>query len=323
MTAGGPDAATPPRVVAVVLNWNGGTETAACLSALAACTGVRPTVLLADNGSRDGSVEAAEASHPGLVVLRFGSNLGFAGGNNRAVEHAFATLGADWVCLLNSDLVVQPDTFTRLLDAAAHLQHEGRGPVGALGPCLLYRDEPGTVWACGGRVGPALNVTQLLDHGRRNRPAGAPRAVDYVPGACLLVRREAWAAAGPLDESFFCYLEDADWCLRCRQAGFSVFVVPEALAYHGLSSSTGGGYTAGRKYMTGVNSVHFLRKHGSLRGWVALFLFDLVLWPLALLRGMLSGRTAGAVAKLRGVIDGLRGAHVDADIAARYARRTP
>jgi hypothetical protein len=99
--------------------------------------------------------------------------------------------------------------------------------------------------------------------------------------------------------------------------------VPSAVAYHGLSSSTGGGYTAGRKYMTAVNSVHFLRKHGNLRGWAGLLVFDVMLWPLALVRALLSGRAPAAWAKLRGVLDGLRGLRVDASVAARYARRHP
>ena len=311
-----------PRIVAVVLNWNGGDETLACLASLRQTTGVVPQSLLADNGSADGSIERALAEDPGLIVLRYGSNLGYAAGNNRAIRHALDVLGADWVCLLNSDVLVAPDTFAVLLQGAeAANGGAGGAPVGAVGPCLLYRDRPAVVWACGGRIGPQLNVTQLLGHGGPRR-SGPPVDVDYLPGACLLVSRQACEKTGLLDESFFCYLEDADWGVRLRQAGLRLLAVPQATAWHGLSSSTGGGYTAGRKYMTGVNSVHFLRKHGTPAGWIALIVFDLLLWPLALLRGLFTGGAAGAVAKLRGVIDGLRGARVDASVAARFARRT-
>jgi GT2 family glycosyltransferase len=332
-------------VAAVVLNWNGGEETLACLESLGKVRSPRLAVILADNGSQDDSVERALAAHPDLIVLRHGTNLGYAGGNNRALRHALDELGVEWVCLLNSDVIVAEDTLGRLLAAAEEANAAtaraaadgacsaagedpraalaaGKQRVGAVGPCLLYKDRPEVVWSCGARIGPQLNVTQLIGHGQARR-GGAPRAVDYLPGACLMVSREACERVGLLDESFFCYLEDADWCVRIREAGLDVLAVPEAVAWHGLSASTGGGYSAGRKYMTGVNSVHFLRKHGNLAGWLALFVFDLLLWPLALLKALPGGRAPGAIAKLRGVIDGLRGTRVDAAVAARFARRAP
>ena len=239
--------AESPRLVAVVLNWNGGDETRDCLRSLRDCVGVVPRRVLADNGSVDGSVERALAEDPELDVLRFGTNLGYAAGNNRAMRHAFDVLGAEAVCLLNSDVLVTPDLFTRLEETRAALDAEGGAPVGAIGPCLVYRDRPDTVWACGGRIGNGLNVTQLLGHGTAHIPARAEvRDVDYVPGACLLVTREVDRRVGLFDETFFCYLEDADWCVRMRAAGLRVVAAGRALAFHGLSSSTGGGYSAGR-----------------------------------------------------------------------------
>ena len=314
------------RVAAVVLNWNGGDETRRCLDSLRESDGERVelVLVLADNGSDDGVCDAALAADPELVVLRLGQNLGYAGGNNRAMAHAFGELGVDWVCLLNSDVLATPRLMTTLVEQAQAWEAAGGGRVGAVGPCLLYRDRPDVIWARGGRIAPTLNATRLLHHGEAHVPAhSAAEVVDYLPGTCLLVSRAAWEATGGLDEEYFCYLEDADWCLRLRQAGLLALVAPAGVAFHGLSSSTGGGYTAGRKYMTAVNSVRFLRQHGSIGGWAALVVFDLMLWPLALLRALAGGRASAAVAKLRGVVDGLRGCRVDASVAARYARRQP
>lgn len=307
-----------PALVAAVLNWNGGEETCRCLATVRRSEGVEVTPLLVDNGSVDGSVERALAEDPALRVLRLGENHGFTGGNNRALRHAFDELGAEWVCLLNSDVELEPATLARLVAAV-----RGARGIGAVGPCLVYRDRPDVVWACGGRIAPGLNVTRLIDHGRRGVPPGPPFDVDYLPGACLLVSREACERAGLLDDAFFAYLEDADWCVRVRRAGLRVVAVPDAVARHALSSTTGGGYSPGRKYMTGVNSVRFLRKHGRPLDWAALLVFDLLLWPLAWLRALVIGRPAGAVAKLKGVVDGLRGERVTAEVAERYARRRP
>ena len=152
---------------------------------------------------------------------------------------------------------------------------------------------------------------------RRRLPARVVRGEE----TSVRPARQACERAGLLDEAYFCYLEDADWGVRIRQAGLRALAVPRARAFHALSTSTGGGYTAGRKYMTAVNSVRFLRQHGSLKGWMALFVFDVLLWPLAWLNAAMRGGAAGAVAKLKGVFDGLRGAQVDAAVAARFARR--
>jgi GT2 family glycosyltransferase len=320
----GSDSDSVNRVVAIVLNWNGGDETAQCLASLRALEGVQPRILLADNASTDGSVERMQAEFVDLHVLRFEENLGYAGGNNRAMRHAYGEMGAEWVCLLNSDVVAEPEMFNRLLGAVQTLRAQGHDQIGALGPCIYYRDQPHLVWANGGCVRPTANVTQLIDHGRRaagGRVRG-PEARDYIPGTCLLVSRQAWEVVGGLDESFFCYLEDADWGLRMASQGFGVFVVPGASAYHALSSSTGGGYSAGRKYMTAVNSVHFLRKHGNWRGWAAFYFYDVLLWPLAFARGLVLGRGHAALAKIQGVYHGLRGRRVNASVAARYARRS-
>ncbi|MFT7462956.1 MAG: GT2 family glycosyltransferase, partial [Pseudohongiellaceae bacterium] len=103
-------------LAAIVLNWNGGHETGDCLRSLAQVSWPDLQVVLADNGSVDGSVEQLEKEFSELVVLRHGANLGFAEGNNRALAHAFDELGVDWACLLNSDVTVTPEIFRALIE---------------------------------------------------------------------------------------------------------------------------------------------------------------------------------------------------------------
>src|SRR6185436_1539020 len=111
-------------------------------------------------------------------------------------------------------------------------------------------------------------------------------------------------------EDYFAYMEDVDLGLRLRRRGARLAAVPASVVHHSPSSSTGGGYTRARKYANAVNSVRFLRKHGTPRSWCAFWMFDVAGLFVAWAReGLRRGGDPGAVfAKGRGILDGLRGA---------------
>jgi GT2 family glycosyltransferase len=220
----------------IVLSWNGREETLACLDSLTRATGPEDAVVVVDNGSHDGSAEAVEHAHPGVALLRNGANLGFAGGNNVGIRHALAH-GAEWVVLLNNDAELEPDALDRLRAAA------GRHPdVGILAGKLFFREPADRIWFAGQRFRP------LFGYSGRPRGYGRPDAPEFreeVPtdraaGAFMAVSRAAIERAGLLDEDLFAYVEDVDWSLRIREAGMTVILVPDALARHGVSASTGG-----------------------------------------------------------------------------------
>ncbi len=216
-----------------VLNWNGRDDTLRCLDALAGVRGEFATVV-ADNGSTDGSVGAIRAEHPHVEVVENGANLGFSGGNNAAIRHALAG-GAEWVVLVNNDAEPHPGMLEALQAAAA------RHPrAGALAGKLLHED--GRVQWAGQRVA-LLTGYSGRPHGH-GRPDGFAFSVegrtDRAVGALMAVSREAIERAGLLDEDLFAYVEDVDWSLRIRAAGFDCLFVPSARAVHRVSASTGG-----------------------------------------------------------------------------------
>ena len=219
-----------------MLSWNGRDETLACLDSLTRATGDDDAVVVVDNGSHDGSPEAVAATHPGVALLRNGANLGFAGGNNVGIRHALSG-GAEWVVLLNNDAELEPDALDRLRAAAA------RHPeAGILAGKLFFREPADRIWFAGQRFWP------LFGYSGRPRGYGRPDAPEFreeVPtdraaGAFMAVSRAAIERAGLLDEALFAYVEDVDWSLRIRAAGMAVILVPDALARHGVSASTGG-----------------------------------------------------------------------------------
>ncbi len=197
----------------------------------------------------------------------------------------------------------------------AVLQHDARAM--AVGPTILQPD--GSVWSQGGSLGFCPNALALNGHGRPPLPKShGPEAVDFLPGACVLFRREAVDAVGGLDEGFFMYWEDVDLCRKLRARGGTCIWLPWAQVVHQGTVSSGGGRSPLRKYMMALNEVRYLKRAGTAAQWAAFVLLDLLLWPLQLLAGT---PPAAAFAKLRGMVAGLRGRTVSKADVDRYVAR--
>lgn len=230
-------------VSVVIVNWNAGELLDACLTALLASKPVGTVqVLLVDNASTDGSQLRAAQEHSGIEVLQNTENGGFA----RAVNQALARAEGEFVLLLNPDVVLSPTAIPMLVAFMSQ-----RPDVAVVGPKLLNPD--GTVqgsarrdpspWT--GLFGRVALLTRLFPNNPmslRELPGlghvgDEPLAVDWVSGACLMVRRAAYERVGRLDERFFLFWEDADWCRRFRDAGWKVCYLPSAIATHDVGVS--------------------------------------------------------------------------------------
>lgn len=224
-------------LVVVVLNWNGLADTRALLPTLERCRvpeGWRARVMVVDNGSSDGSASAIPREFPAVELLALPENLRFAGGNNRGVRGALDA-GADAVMLLNNDTEADPGLFERLLLALD--QHP---EVGAAAPLIYFAAPSRRIWYAGGILIPWLGFA--AHRGLRSLDDGRYRSVEqtgYLTGCCLVARREVWEKVGLLDERYFIYAEDADWCLRARHAGVRLVLVPTARLWHKVSASSG------------------------------------------------------------------------------------
>ena len=233
-----------------VLNWNGREDVLRCLAALRA-----PWVIVADNGSTDGSVEAIRAQFPEVEVIENGANLGFSGGNNAAIRRALET-GAEWVVLLNNDTEPEPEMLPALQAAA-----ERHPRAGVLAGKLLYPD--GRVQWAGQRVGLRTGYSgRPRGHGH---PDGFAYSVegrtDRAVGALMAVSRTAIERAGLVDEELFAYVEDVDWSLRIREAGFECVFVPAARSMHRLSAATGGTASTATVYYGTRNTIVVCERH--------------------------------------------------------------
>jgi GT2 family glycosyltransferase len=204
-------------------------------------------VLLVDNASSDGTVEHVRTTHPWVSIIPSATNSGFASANNLALRRA----RGDYVLLLNPDTAVPPHG---LRDAVEEL--EARPDVGVLG-CKLVRPDGRFDHACKRGFPTPLNALAYFLHVGRwpvigSRLIRTSRSyvaaslgendegyVDAINGAFMLVRRAALEAVGPLDERFWMYAEDLDWCVRFWAAGWPVYYWPTVTVLHIKSGSAG------------------------------------------------------------------------------------
>jgi GT2 family glycosyltransferase len=219
------------RVAAVVLAWNGREDTLACLRALQRATYPELSIVVVDNGSTDGSVEAVRR-WPDVRVIELGLNAGFARANNVGIRESAGTC----ILLLNSDTIVPPGAVDALL---AELDRHPE--VAIVGPRLV--DGSGRAELSFGRmIGPwnELRQKRLARSAAVEGLTRQRRYPDWVSGACLLVRRADAVAVGGLDERFFMYTEDVDFCAAMRARGRRVLFTPSVEIVHlrGRSAST-------------------------------------------------------------------------------------
>jgi GT2 family glycosyltransferase len=184
-------------------------------------------IVVIDNASNDGTVAAVRAHWPGVKVIAFDSNIGFARANNAGFRQTQGAL----VLLLNNDTVVPGGAIDRLIDALETL------PGAAIAGPRLVNGAGEPELSFGRMIGPFAELVQktIVRLGSRRRieaMTSQPRAVDWVSGACLLVRRRDAEAAGLLDERYFMYGEDVDFCAAVRALGGRVFFEPSAEVVH-------------------------------------------------------------------------------------------
>ncbi len=220
----------------VIINWNTRDLLRDCLASLeGACSGLSFEVLVVDNGSADGSAPMVAESFPAFTLIPAGGNIGFSKGNNLA----FAQCGGDFVLLLNPDTVCPAGSLAKLvawsrrkdnLGAASPMLTDGQGQ-----PTITSGHFPHPRFHWLGFLDPmrALPLSGLQKRVVHIPQPGDPSAmVDYIAGACFLIPRPVLATIGPLDERFFMYFEETDWCWRAKQAGWEIWYCNEAQVVH-------------------------------------------------------------------------------------------
>jgi GT2 family glycosyltransferase len=260
-----------PKVAVIVLNWNNAADTLRCLHSLSQLDYEAHHVIVVDNGSSDGSVATIEASYPGVTILQSQENLGYAGGNNLGTNYALRR-GFDYFWLLNDDVIAAPDSLSALM-----VQATAEPKAGFLGPKVYTLEEPKTILSAGGEFGPGWQALQRgmgeLERGQFDQTV----ETDFLSGCALLVSRKLIETVGGLDEDFFAYYEEIEWCHRGRNAGFRVLFVPDSKIWHPDTRLRDSDSTLVMYYIS-RNRLLFLAKHRLGAGAIIRCLATYLLW---------------------------------------------
>jgi GT2 family glycosyltransferase len=228
-----------PDISVILVSWNTRDLLLNCLASLPGALGLlQAEIWVVDNGSTDGSVEAIQAKHPDVRVIANDQNVGFAAANNQAI----AASQGRYVLLLNSDTVALQDSIKCLVRFA-----DTRPALGIVGPMLQnpdgsfqgsYAQQPSLRSELLSATGLGIRLYGPWYPNASPRHSQQERQVGYIQGACMLARREAIEQAGMLDEGYFMYSEEPDWCLRMQRSGWEVWYLPEAQIIHYGGQST-------------------------------------------------------------------------------------
>lgn len=262
-----------PFVSVVIVNWNGLDHTPGCVASVLASTYDAMEVVVVDNASTDGSVEAIASRFPEVRIVQTGGNVGFGPAVMRALPH----LKGDHFLVLNNDIEVESDCIAHLVEAA----QQGYAAVAAL---IVLRDRPGRVNGAGGQ----MHYLGLgwPRHYEAPIEAVAPQLheVTFCAGGVTLYERRAFEEVGGFDDDFFLYVEDADLSWRLRLAGHRTALEPRARMVHDWDFSR----HKRKFYLIERNRVLMLAKDWSIRAQLVL-LPAIVVYELAALAGAWSG----------------------------------
>ncbi len=264
------------RISVIIVSWNTRGLLKDCLNSVGIPgDSLVQEVIVVDNASSDGSPDMVAEEFPEVTLIRSKENLGFARGNNLGIGRA----SGSWLALVNSDVVVHPGCLEQL---ANYL--DTHSDVGLAGPRVIGRDgrlqptwrQLPTIWTTACRSLALDKIFSRVSKRKLNQWVnGDPVHVEVLSGCFWVARREAVAQVGGLDERFFFYAEDLDWCKRFGDAGWKVVFVPAATATHYGGGSSGAAPLRYSIELLRANLAYW-RKHHGVMGLAFFFFLSVI-----------------------------------------------
>jgi Predicted glycosyltransferases len=223
-------------VAILLVNYNGADDTIECICSLEKITMKDYYIVVIDNCSTDDSIQKLELARQehAFHLLRAESNKGFSAGNNLGINFAL-NKGAEHILLLNNDTLVESNFLRKLLDGFAYSEN-----CGAVIGKIFYVSQPQKIWYAGGSLDFKTARIEHWHYGEKDVEKEIyPQKVSFASGCCLCLSAEAIKKTGLLNEEYFLYEEDTEYCYRLMKNELDIIYMPSSVIYHKVSASVG------------------------------------------------------------------------------------
>lgn len=297
-----------PKVHIILLNYNGYKDTVECIESINNITYNNYKVVVVDNNSTDNSkIELKKflQQYDKVHFIQSDKNLGFSGGNNIGINWSLNN-GADYICLLNNDTIVEPDFLTPLI-----MEMEKDDTIGISAGKIMYFKEKDILWSAGGYISNARALgchygINMKDEGQFNDI----RECTFLTGCIQLIRGSVFKKVGMYNHEYFLYMEDVEFCKRVVEAGYKLKYVPTSKIYHKVSASTGGDESPLQLYYLTRNRILFNKNNK--RNKLSYIKFYILLAMKILIEPFRKKHNYKYI--VFGVVDGLRGKYGEKNI---------
>jgi len=278
-----------PEVAAIVLNYNCASDTISCVDCLIKTNYPNLSIIVVDNASEDDDIFKLDTlRHKVLEIISNKMNLGYAGGNNIGIKYALENTDSNYILIINPDVIAHKEFLIDLIRIM-----EKYSKVGISAPIQCYWDKPQVVYTVGGRLWWLLGQHQMLGNGLPLEyiPKQLLK-VDFVSGACILIRRHLLKKK-LLPEEYFLQWEDIDYCTYTRRLGYDIVVVSTSIVLHKIGLTVQAGNRVYEMVYRGIRNrfQFFLKYIDSLILRIAwIFVFSLVTFPTYLFHAIIIRR---------------------------------
>jgi GT2 family glycosyltransferase len=256
-----------PKVYIVILNYNSYEDTVECLDSIKAIDYPNYNVVIVDNKSTDGSGIKIKEKLKDILFISSNDNKGYANGNNLGIEYALKN-GAEYICVLNNDVVVETDFLTKVIN-----KFKDDSTLGIVGSCICDYYERDKIQSFGAYINLYTGLAQANYKGYEYKSLkDKVKEVDYLGGACFVVKRDVFSKIGTIPENYFLFFEETEFCFKAKKAGFKLICLKDSRVYH-KGSSTISKFAGLSYYFLNRNRVVFMRRNSNLFQMIIFLLY--------------------------------------------------